>query len=99
MPESKSKTEESPLVLPDVVAYIGTSDWRGISVADWDASNIKGEDRLWSSHNGWQIPVDKFTDDEMAWLTAPEQVGEFVVKPPTMPDLKAAHPGGEVNSL
>jgi len=79
MPEAKVASSK-------VVAYIGTSDVRSISVADWDASNIKGQDRVWSSHNGWQIPVDNFGDDEMAYFATDT---DFVVKDAVIPDIQA----------
>lgn len=78
--------DKSKVATNKVVAYIGTSDWRAISVADWDAVDVKGEDRMWSSHNGWQIPVDKFTDDEIAWIESQE---DLVIKDVVIPDLEA----------
>lgn len=89
-----SAKPKSALALPNVVSYIGMSDWRLIRVEDWDVIDVKGEERLWSSHNGWQIPIDKFSDNEMAWIVEQE---EFVVKPATMPNLKSAPPVGELN--
>lgn len=78
-------TDKPKVATNKVVAYIGTSDWRGVSEADWDNIGIKGQDRLWSSHNGWQIPVDKFSDDELAWCETQE---DLVIKDVIIPDLE-----------
>lgn len=68
-----------------VVAYIGTSDSRTIRAADWDSIDVKdGKDRRWSRHNGWQIPVDNFSDGEMAYF---ESDDDFVVKDAIIPGL------------
>lgn len=64
------------LVTGKVVSYIGSSDIRIISEADWDAVNIKQDGAEWSSRNGWQIPIEFFCDDALVWM---QSQSEFAV--------------------
>lgn len=76
--------ETKPVASSKVVAYIGGSDWRSISVDEWAVIDVKGKDRLWAKRNGWQIPVDNFSDAELLYLESDE---DFVFKDAVIPGL------------
>jgi len=67
----------------DVIAYIGTSDWRAIYEADWLAIDIKGKDRMWDESNMYEIPVKDLTAAERKWLV--EDVDDFVQRAASSP--------------
>ncbi len=73
-----------PLVSAQVVAYIGTSSERIIGEESWDAAGVHGQKTIiWCQQNHWQVLIDQFTDDALAWITANEP--ELVIKTVQIP--------------
>lgn len=60
-----------------VVKYIGTSDVRSISRADWATIDIDHDDRGWSKTNRFQIDADNFSDEALAYLAEDDE--DFVI--------------------
>lgn len=50
------------------VWYVGTSDVRSVSAAEWTAVGVAGVDNVWSSANGWSIPKVTFSTAQLALL-------------------------------
>ena len=47
------------------VKYIGPSHIRQITTADWRSVGITGDPVVWSAQNGFAVPLDVFTDDQV----------------------------------
>lgn len=55
-----------------VVKYVGLAHTRRISVADWREAGLEGESVEWSFKNGFTVPADKFTDDQIEQIIEPD---------------------------
>lgn len=47
------------------VKYIGPSHQRGITAEDWRRIGINADTVWWDARNGFSVPADQFTDDQM----------------------------------
>jgi hypothetical protein len=47
------------------VKYIGPAHIRQITAADWRSVGITGDQVVWSAQNGFAVPLDVFTDDQI----------------------------------
>lgn len=66
--------EPKPRAKPQrVVKYIGTSDVRSISKAEWSKAGVKGqEDVVWNAENKFQVPASDLSEDALALLDPAE---------------------------
>lgn len=72
------------------VWWVGSGDERTISRADWLANGITADPVTWSSANGWSIPHDVFSSDQLNLLGSD---AEFVLG---QDGLRIARPPGTV---
>lgn len=56
----------------EVVKYIGTAHRRIITARDWQEAGLDGETFEWSFRNGFSVPVDQFTEDQLADAIRPD---------------------------
>lgn len=54
------------------VRYIGLSHERQISAIDWRRAGIQGETVVWSAFNGFAVPLDQFTDEQIRKAIEPD---------------------------
>mgnify|MGYP000909752880 CR=1 FL=1 len=54
------------------VRYIGLAHARGITRADWRSVGLDGEDVWWDYTNGFSVPADRFTDEQMRKVITPD---------------------------
>lgn len=54
------------------VRYIGLAHARGITRADWRSVGLDGEDVWWDYTNGFSVPADRFTDEQMRKVIGPD---------------------------
>lgn len=47
------------------VKYVGLSHRRMITVNDWRSVGINGETVVWEAANGFAVPLEKFTDEQI----------------------------------
>lgn len=47
------------------VRYIGPAHVREISARDWRSVGIDAPSVLWGGFNGWAVPLDSFTEDQI----------------------------------
>ena len=47
------------------VKYIGLSHQRMITAHDWRGVGITADTVMWSAHNGFAVPLDHFSDDQI----------------------------------
>lgn len=51
------------------VRYVGTSDVREISAADWTNVGAKDQGKTtWSVRNGWKLPQSDFSDNALDYF-------------------------------
>lgn len=62
------------------VTYIGLAHVRQITARDWRSVGINADTAVWSAQNGFAVPLDQFTDDQVR--KAFDQDPEFVVTGP-----------------
>lgn len=55
-----------------VVKYIGTAHRRRITARDWQQAGLDGESVEWSFENGFTVPADQFTEDQMREVIEPD---------------------------
>lgn len=55
-----------------VVKYIGTAHRRRISAQDWRDAGLEGETVEWSFENGFTIPAEQFTEEQMREIIEPD---------------------------
>jgi hypothetical protein len=48
------------------VKYIGPSHIRQITARDWRSVGINADTVVWSAQNGFAVPADHFSDDQMS---------------------------------
>lgn len=59
------------------VRYVGTSDVREITGAQWSNVGAKDQNKtVWSVRNGWKLPVSDFSDNALQYF---EKDSGFVV--------------------
>ena len=59
------------------VRYIGLAHVRQITARDWRTVGISGDTVSWSAYNGFAIPADQLTDEQIR--KAIENDPEFVI--------------------
>jgi hypothetical protein len=59
------------------VRYVGLSHVRIITAQEWKSVGIQGDTVMWSAQNGFAVPVDSLTEDQMSKAITPD--AEFVV--------------------
>lgn len=47
------------------VKYVGLAHERQITAADWRSVGIAGDAVVWNAYNGFAVPLDAFTDDQI----------------------------------
>jgi hypothetical protein len=55
------------------VKYIGPAHIRQITAADWRSVGISAETVQWSAFNGFSVPMDHFSEDQMRKAIDPDQ--------------------------
>lgn len=55
------------------VKYVGLSHRRMITAADWRSIGITADAVVWEARNGFAVPADQFTDDQMRKAIEPDQ--------------------------
>lgn len=48
------------------VKYIGLAHIRQITATDWRSVGLAGDTVVWSARNGFALPLDLFTEDQLA---------------------------------
>lgn len=59
------------------VRYVGKAHRRVITAADWRSIRLTGEQHIWESQNGFAIPLDQFTEDQIKKAIGPDK--DFVI--------------------
>lgn len=59
------------------VRYIGLAHIRQITARDWASVGIQADPVVWSAQNGFAVPLDQFTDNQVIKAFDPDP--EFVV--------------------
>lgn len=59
------------------VRYIGPAHVREISARDWRSVGIDAASVYWGGFNGWAVPLDQFTEDQIRKAIEPDD--KFVV--------------------
>lgn len=54
------------------VQYIGLSHVRHLSVTDWRSVGINGDAVQWDARNGFAVPLDQFTDEQIRKAIEPD---------------------------
>ncbi|MET0418700.1 MAG: hypothetical protein ABW022_22015 [Actinoplanes sp.] len=54
------------------VKYIGPSHRRGITADDWKTVGINGETVWWEGRNGFAVPLEQFTDEQIKKAIDPD---------------------------
>lgn len=47
------------------VKYVGLAHERQITAHDWRSVGIQGDTVVWSARNGFAVPLDQFSDDQL----------------------------------
>jgi hypothetical protein len=55
------------------VRYIGPAHERQITARDWRGVGINGETVVWSAFNGFSVPLEQLTDDQVRKAIDPDQ--------------------------
>jgi hypothetical protein len=59
------------------IKYIGLAHIRQVTAADWRSVGISGDTVVWSARNGFAIPADSLTDDQIRKAIEPDR--DFVI--------------------
>jgi hypothetical protein len=59
------------------IKYIGLSHGRMITAGDWRSVGINGETVVWNAQNGFAVPLDRLTEDQIRKAIDPDQ--NFVI--------------------
>jgi len=59
------------------VKYIGLAHVRQITAQDWRSVGINGDTVSWSAYNGFAVPLDSLTEDQISKAIDPDP--EFVI--------------------
>ena len=54
------------------VKYIGLAHIRQITAHDWRGVGINGDPVVWSAYNGFAVPLDSFTEDQIRKAIDPD---------------------------
>lgn len=54
------------------VRYIGLAHHRQISASDWRQIGISADTVVWNAFNGFAVPLDQFTDDQLRKAIEPD---------------------------
>lgn len=54
------------------VRYTGRAHRRVISQADWRGARLKGDQVIWEAQNGFAVPLDQFTDEQIKKAIEPD---------------------------
>lgn len=84
------------------VKYVGLSHQRIISATDWRLAGLPGETVVWNAQNGFSVPLDRLTEDQIRKAIEPDP--HFVITDdqpvhhntdmvPAEADQAAANPG------
>lgn len=55
------------------VKYIGLAHRRGITAQEWRSVGINAETVFWGAENGFAIPADRFTDEQIRRAIDPDE--------------------------
>lgn len=55
------------------VKYVGLSHRRMITAADWRSIGLTGDTVVWEARNGFAVPADQFSDEQMRKAIEPDQ--------------------------
>jgi hypothetical protein len=55
------------------VKYVGLSHRRMITAQDWRSVGITGDTVVWEASNGFAVPLDQFTEDQIRKAIEPDQ--------------------------
>lgn len=81
--QSRGTTGNAPAEQPILatktkyVQYVGLSDNRGITRADFAAHGVDHDSLWWTKQNKWRVPLSKISDE--AYQIAMERDPEFVL--------------------
>jgi hypothetical protein len=59
------------------VRYIGLAHIRQITAKDWQSVGINGDPVVWSAYNGFAVPLDSLTEDQIQKAIEPDS--DFVI--------------------
>lgn len=59
------------------VRYIGLAHIRQITAQDWRSVGINGDPVVWSAYNGFAVPLDSLTEDQIRKAIEPDR--DFVI--------------------
>jgi hypothetical protein len=54
------------------VKYVGLSHQRMITAHDWQGVRITADTAVWNAHNGFAVPLDRFTEDQIRKAIDPD---------------------------
>lgn len=54
------------------VKYVGLAHQRILSATDWRQAGLPGETVVWNAGNGFSVPVDRFTEDQLRKAIDPD---------------------------
>lgn len=54
------------------IKYVGLSHQRMITSGDWRSVGISADTVVWSAHNGFAVPADSFTEDQIRKAIDPD---------------------------
>lgn len=76
------------------VKYVGLAHTRMLTAADWRSKGITADPVVWDAFNGFAVPLDAFTEDQLRKVIEPDDnlivVGENEDGSEFVPDLSAA---------
>lgn len=59
------------------IKYIGMAHIRQITARDWRSVGLTGDTVVWSAYNGFAVPADSLTDDQISKAITPDK--DFVI--------------------
>jgi hypothetical protein len=54
------------------VKYIGLAHQRMITPGDWRTVGVNGETAVWNAQNGFSVPLDRFSEDQIRKAIEPD---------------------------
>jgi hypothetical protein len=54
------------------IQYVGLSHQRMITAQDWQSVGIQGETVLWNAQNGFSVPLDRLTEEQIRKAIEPD---------------------------
>lgn len=58
--------------MPRYVQYVGKAHRRVITSDAWRSIRLRGEDAVWDAQNGFAVPLDRFTDEQIKQAIEPD---------------------------